>query len=221
VARAASEVTTRWWWVRHAPVAPPHDRGFAPPEAAAALGDAGPLAALAEALPDSAVWIASPMRRALATMEALLAAKGIDDADTLVEIAFAGQNFGDWHGLGYHQIYAGLDERGRQAAALARPPRGETFAEVVARVGAAIDSLSHRFAGRDIVAVAHAGTVQAALTLALGGAAPAGVGFTVELLSVTRLDRIAGPAGDPAWRVGLVNGVAGERGRWKARSPIS
>lgn len=218
---ADGAVTTRWWWVRHAPVAPPHDQGFAPPEAAATVDETGSLAALAAALPDRAVWVASPMRRALATMEALLHAKGIDDAAPAVELAFAEQNFGDWRGMTYREVQAALGAADRRSAALVRPPRGETFAEVVMRVGEAIEGLSHRFAGRDIVAVAHAGTVRAALACALGGALPAGIGFRVALLSVTRLDHIVGRAGAPAWRVGVVNGVAGEHGRWMERSPIS
>ncbi|MEJ2119534.1 MAG: hypothetical protein P8Z76_02290 [Alphaproteobacteria bacterium] len=36
--------TTRWWWVRHAPIAPPYDRGFAPIDAEAELGDGAPIA---------------------------------------------------------------------------------------------------------------------------------------------------------------------------------
>ena len=65
---------TRWWWIRHAPVAAPAGRLYGRSDVAADFSDTDSLAALAAALPDRAIWLASPLQRATKTAEALLAA---------------------------------------------------------------------------------------------------------------------------------------------------
>ena len=57
---------TRWWWVRHAPVAGPRDRFSGRDGGKAVLDDAG-LAVLAARLPGGALWLSSPIERAAAT----------------------------------------------------------------------------------------------------------------------------------------------------------
>jgi broad specificity phosphatase PhoE len=77
----------------------------------------------------------------------------------------------------------------------------------------AVRRLSAEHAGRDIVAVAHGGTIRAALALALGLEPERALALSVDNCSLTRLERIAGPVssrppredGDEAWRVVRVN----------------
>jgi broad specificity phosphatase PhoE len=84
---------------------------------------------------------------------------------------------------------------------------------VVERVSRAVRRLSAAHVGRDIVAVAHGGTIRAALTLALGLDPERALGLSVDNCSLTRLERIAGPVssrapgegGAEAWRVVRVN----------------
>ena len=59
--------------------------------------------------------------------------------------------------------------------------------------------------GRDIIAVAHGGTIRAALGLALGLDPEACLAFTMENCSVTRIDHIDGPGMGHGWRVVTVN----------------
>jgi broad specificity phosphatase PhoE len=77
------------------------------------------------------------------------------------------------------------------------------------RVQRAIHRHTATHAGRDIVAVTHGGTIRAALALALGLMPGGALGFSVDNLSLTRLDHIAGPDGAGAWRVVGVNQPAG------------
>jgi alpha-ribazole phosphatase len=200
-----STSTTRWWWVRHAPIAPPYDGGFAPLEAEAELGDRAPIEALARRLPADAVWIESPARRTAMTGAALRAALGKEDAPVLDEPAFVEQDFGDWHGQSYKQVYKGLSEEEMAAPALLKPPGGEAFAEVIPRVGDAIARLGEAQAGRDIVAVVHAGTIRAALAVAMDLTPRQAISFVVDLLSVTRLDRHERAGRPAAWSVVTVN----------------
>lgn len=117
--------------------------------------------------------------------------------------ALGEQDFGDWVGLTHDEIAA------HDPAAAARfwddpanraPPGGEAFTDVLARVAAAIEALGRAHAGRDLVVVAHAGTIRAALALALGLTPQFALRVVIAPLSTTRLDRV----GD-SWRVEGVN----------------
>jgi len=71
-----------------------------------------------------------------------------------------------------------------------RPPGGESFEDVVARVGGAMARITAEHAGRDVVAVVHGGTVRAALAVALGIDAERVLGFACDTCSVTRMDHL-------------------------------
>jgi alpha-ribazole phosphatase len=73
------------------------------------------------------------------------------------------------------------------------------------RVHSAITRLSKTHRGRDILAVTHGGTIRAALALALDLAPETALSFSIDNLSLTRIDHIPGPGGRRLWRVGTVN----------------
>ena len=72
------------------------------------------------------------------------------------------------------------------------------------RVCGAIERITIEQAGKDIIAVAHGGTIKAAVGLALGGQPEKGLAFDIDNCSVTRLDHIAS-AGHANWRLPMVN----------------
>ncbi len=193
---------TRWWWIRHAPVAAPAGRFYGRSDVAADYSDTDSLAALAAALPARAIWLASPLSRASGTARALLAAGGRENTRIRAEPDFMEQDFGAWEGRLYNRIDAEFwdDPAGN------RPPGGESFVDLVARVGAAIGRWNGDARGRHIVAVAHAGVVRAALAHAMGGAAAEALRFAVDPLSLTRLEHIVEKSGArTAWSVVSVN----------------
>lgn len=107
------------------------------------------------------------------------------------------QNFGAWEGV----AFADLPDIGTLApAALAdhRPPNGESFADVCARVHPVFQGLAGQ--GGRVVVVAHAGVVRAGLALALGQV-PGALTFQVAPLSLTRI--LALPGG--GWSIVEVN----------------
>jgi alpha-ribazole phosphatase len=53
--------------------------------------------------------------------------------------------------------------------------------------------------------VAHGGTIRAALAHALALAPEAALAFTIDTLSLTRIDRIDGPGRGHGWRIGAIN----------------
>ena len=184
---------TQLWLIRHAPVDGPrgviHDI-----DAPADVGDTAALSRLRSLLPTSHVAISSPARRARDTAVAL----GLVAA---AHAAFSEQDFGRWTGRTHEDIRRD-DETAHEtfwrAPATGRPPAGESFVEQIARVGGAIAALP---AG-DVIIVAHAGTIRAALAVALEISPDKALSFVIDPLSLTRLDRL-----DQSWRVVAVNRI--------------
>ena len=69
---------------------------------------------------------------------------------------------------------------------------------------ATVEDITALHGGRDIVVVAHAGSIRAAISHALSGDARAGLSFKLAPLSLTRIDAIQRDD-NTWWRVGGVN----------------
>ncbi|MYG52066.1 MAG: histidine phosphatase family protein [Rhodospirillaceae bacterium] len=93
------------------------------------------------------------------------------------------------------------------------PPNGESFADLRRRVAAAVGRLSAGHRGRDIVAVAHGGTIRAALVGALDLPSPMALSLTIGNSSLTQIDLVEEPGRRARWTLNLLNGygVAGLR----------
>ncbi len=197
---------TRWWWVRHAPVPNPEARCYGQTDPTCDISDVEAFRGLSAMLPAGAVLVTSDLTRTKMTASAIAAA-GLDLPGPIEEPSLREQSFGDWQGMRYTDIYA---QRGGRhpfwlAPAFERPPGGESFADVLARLAPTVTRLTRDHAGRDIVSVGHGGTVRAALTIALDLHPETALSFTVENLSLTRIDHISGPNGAAQWRVVTVN----------------
>jgi broad specificity phosphatase PhoE len=203
---------TRWWWVRHAPVTGHGGRIYGQEDYPADLSDTAAFAALAALLPADSVWVTSHLQRTRATAAAILAASAHAGAPVcLVEPDIAEQHVGGWHGLTHEELDV---VRGLEPDAFAlwpaseRPPEGESFLDVMARVDLAVTRLTTAHRGRDIVAVAHGGSIRAALALALGIEAERVMSFAIDNCSLTRLDHIRDGEGSSertCWRIVAVN----------------
>jgi alpha-ribazole phosphatase len=207
-----SQIATRFWWVRHAPVA--HGgRIYGQADLPCDCSETVLFTGLAEKLPRAAVWVTSNLRRTHETAAAIIRAglpgpHPIPGPDAILMPDLAEQDFGEWQGLTYEELQesrAGDFHRFWHAPAHEAPPGGESFVTVIERVSRAIHHLVERHAGHDIIAVAHGGTIRAALALALGLDPEAALAFTIENCSITRIDRIDGPGMGHGWRVVTVN----------------
>ncbi|MDE0814672.1 MAG: histidine phosphatase family protein [Alphaproteobacteria bacterium] len=198
---------TRWWWVRHAPVPTGQGIVYGQLDLPCDCDDPATFQNLAQTLPPDAVLITSDLRRTVETASAIRNA-GLNLPAPIKERALREQNFGTWQGM-THTDFAELPDatphRHWRSAAYLRGPEGESFADVVARVAPAIDRLTAEHAGADIVAVAHGGTIRAALAVALGLDPESALSFATETLSLTRLDHIADDRDGASWRVSTVN----------------
>ncbi len=210
---------TRWWWVRHAPVIGVNGRIYGQDDLESDCGNDAQFKLLAGTLPRDAVWLVSHLKRTHQTASAIFAARVAETAPCLTLVApvilsdLAEQHFGDWQGLTYAELEARRDgayHRFWHAPATERPPNGESFEDVVRRVGQAMTRITSEHAGQDIVAVTHGGTIRAALSVALGIEPERALGFAVDTCSVTRMDHYAPEAAaratqGAAWRIVAVN----------------
>jgi alpha-ribazole phosphatase len=197
-----SLAVTRWWWLRHAPVPDPENRICGRLDPPCDLSDHERLQSLAASLPAQAVIVDSGLLRCGQTLGAIEAA-GLAMAPALIEPDLQEQDFGRWQGRRWAELDALQDPQVTsfwQDPANAVPPGGESFADLITRVRATVLRLNHRFEGRDIVVAAHAGSIRAALAIALELAPRAALSFVIEPLSLTRLDAVG-----EGWRVGGVN----------------
>ncbi len=184
--------TTELILIRHAP-ALTQGRLCGRTDVAADLSDAAAIAALSKAVGPVDRVLVSPARRCQATASALW-----PEGDFTLDAALWEQDFGTWEGMPIAQI-PDLGPLSRAALAVHCPPGGESFTDLLARVAPALCAVPE---GRTALVV-HAGTIRAALALALSDPADA-LGFAILPLSVTRLSRQA-----ESWSVGAVNRVAG------------
>jgi len=206
------QTTTRFWWVRHAPV-DHNGRIYGQKDMPCDCSDAAVFAGLARQLPTGAVWVTSNLRRTHETARAIVAAgyPGPDpipgpDAAAIPELAE--QAFGEWQGLTYDELRdqrGGVFHRFWHAPAHERAPGGESFTDLMERVTGAIHCLVASHRGRDIIAVAHGGTIRAAIGLALGLEPEACLAFTMENCTITRIDHIDDAGLGNGWRVVTVN----------------
>ena len=185
---------TRWWWVRHAPVVDAHfGRLSGQSDVSADLSDLESFTRLAPQLPSDAVWIISNLKRTEQTAQALCHAGGLN-IEASREASFAEQAFGDWTNKTWDEVGNGEEAQAFwNDPACARPPGApsESFEDLYGRVAPCIDQLTFENGGRDIVCVAHAGSIRAAIALALNLTPEQALGIDVKNTALTRLDFIS------------------------------
>ena len=200
---------TRFFWVRHAPVREDGGRIYGQRDLSCDCSEAHVFVALARVLPRDAVWIASNLRRTHETARAIWAAdrNKFDGAAFQQVAALAEQDLGEWQGLDRATFFANRESSPGSfwfAPADERAPGGESFADLLERVRAAIVDLIEAHRGRDIVAVTHGGTIRAAIAIALDLRPQAGLAFATDNCAITQLDFHEGNGGH-GWRVMSIN----------------
>jgi alpha-ribazole phosphatase len=188
---------TRLWWVRHGPTHEKTMVGWR--DVPADLSDAATLARLNAHLPQGALLVSSDLIRATATADALSDGRiRLPHHPGLREL-----HFGEWDGQPWDavaQSHPALSRAYWEEPGDHAPPGGESWNAAATRVSAATDALIAAHPGRDIIVVAHFGTILTQVQRALGCAAVDVFAHRIDNLSVTRIDR--GPQG---WRLGAIN----------------
>jgi broad specificity phosphatase PhoE len=188
---------TRLFWVRHGPTHAKTMVGWT--DLPADLSDGPALARLDAFLPRGAVILSSDLSRAVATADALGAGRDRQPHDPdLREI-----HFGAWENRSHDEVSAEAPDHIRsfwETPGDIRPPGGESWNDLSARITRATDRLLSDHAGRDIVVVAHFGVILAAIQRARACATPEVFAHRIEPLSVSTLE-----IGGDGWACGAVN----------------
>jgi broad specificity phosphatase PhoE len=157
---------------------------------------------LANRLPAGARWYCTPLARTRATAMAIFAA-GYPEQELLELPHFVEQHLGEWQGLTHEEFIAMLRDPPHpfwMHGPDEKPPGGESFSDVVERVGPTLEGVAKENQGGDAVIVAHGGSIRAALAHACALTPYQALQFSVKNLSLTRLERENGH-----WRVNGVN----------------
>ncbi len=195
---------TRWWWVRHAPVPQLADRIYGSMDPDADVSDTQRFIRLAQSLPPNAVWVVSALQRTHQTARAIETA-GYPLPELIVEPAFGEQNFGALHGVLHVEHETARVDPFRNIWPVppdVTPSGGESFLDVIDRVSKAINRLTQVHRGRDVVCVAHGGSIRAAVAEALQLSPGSALSLSIKNLTLTRLNRYHDVMeGGPRWQV--------------------
>ncbi len=147
---------------------------------------AGALAKALEAVPLKAVY-ASPLQRAVETASALAVAHGVP---LQLDPRLKERNWGAYQGMRREEAalaYAEAEADLRADPRTARPPGGESFADLSQRAEAALREIAAREEG-SVAIVCHGGTIVAGLMALLGLESWPRIRFVVDNASISLLD---------------------------------
>ncbi len=197
-------LTTRWWWLRHAPVPHLAHQIYGSTDVDCDTSDERAFRNLALCLPKEAVWFISHLRRTRQTAEAI-SEQGYELPELIQSELIGEQNFGELHGRLHSEHEASRKDPFVgywPVSPHETAPGGESFSDVCDRVGSFIENANEEYSGRDIVCVTHGGPIRAAIRLALNLDEAHSVAFDLEYLSLTRIHHYPNRTnGAPAFRV--------------------
>jgi len=197
---------TKFHWVRHAPVkAMMPGRIYGQRDVGCNLKDTDSLKKVADALPEDAIWVTSSLSRTKKTAKAVAEQRGWS-IRPLAYKELMEQNFGLWQS----KTWDDLEEDPESLSfwddpAGHCPPDGESFATLCRRVEKCITHLIKKYQGQDIICVAHAGTIRAALAQALDLSPTAALRLKIDTLSLSQISHIRQEGKPDGWSVDGVN----------------
>ncbi len=188
---------TRLHLIRHGPTHAKTMVGWS--DLPADLSDRAAIERLRNHIPSDAILVSSDLSRAIDTAYAIQGARHrLPHHPALREI-----NFGSWELRRFAEIEAEDPELAFaywDTPGDVRPPQGESWNEVRARVDAAIDTLMSDHQGASLVIVAHFGVILTQVQRALNLDAQQAFSHRIDNLSVTEVVYEAG-----RWSVGKIN----------------
>ncbi len=191
---------TRFWWVRHGPTHAKTMVGWS--DLPADLSDQSAIARLSAYLPQDAIIVSSDLIRAAATADAVQQNRTRLPHDrTLREM-----HFGEWELRSHHQIEAETPDLIRafwDRPGEVRPPGGESWNDITARIWAVTDRLITAYTGRNIIIVAHFGAILSALQRAGNLTPEQAFSHRIDNFSVTEMFHT-----QDSWTLGRINHIA-------------
>ncbi|MEX0285846.1 MAG: histidine phosphatase family protein [Paracoccaceae bacterium] len=188
---------TRLHLVRHGPTHAKSMVGWS--DLPADLSDTGLVSRVSSFLPAEAIVISSDLSRAADTATAI----GGDRMRLPHDPDLREINFGDWELRRFNEVEAEDPHTIRafwETPGETRPPNGESWDEVLARVSRAVDRLIAAHTGRDIVVVAHFGAILTQVQRAHQMTADQVFAHKIDNFSITEIHHA-----DAGWDVRRIN----------------
>ena len=173
---------THWWWIRHAKSLGDPAIIHGQDDVEADLSDLESISSLKQRLPEKAIWLTSGIKRSNQTAEAI-GTKNFIETPGLME-----QDFGDWTGKRWIDLKGDSVRKFWLNFITEKPPGGESFIQMIDRVSDTINTLSREYENKNIVAIAHSGTIKAALANALNLFGQSASSFQINNLSLTEIE---------------------------------
>ncbi len=196
--------TTRFWWVRHAPVTHLKHVMYGTMDVEADVSELPKFRSLASRLPEQAIWYTSHLQRTHQTADGVEQA-GLKGKQRLESKLIAEMDFGDRTGKTHEQL---IKERSDPYAGfwpispIEEQSTGESMQDACNRVAEFVELCTTQHGGEDIVCFSHMGTILAALTNALSLDLHNSVCFSIDNLSITQINHFADVHPDaPRYRV--------------------
>src|ERR1700692_3509983 len=114
-------VTTRWWWVRHAPVREDNGCIYGQKDLNCDTSDGVVFSAVGKILPRDAVWVASNLKRTHQTADAIWAAGFPKPQKMAHEADLAEQHLGEWQGMNRAAFIASRPAGSHSVAGIGQP----------------------------------------------------------------------------------------------------
>lgn len=152
-------------WVRHGPT---HEKTFVGHrDVPADLSDSAQIARVSDALPRDALIVSSDLTRCVTTADAL------ENGRTRLphRVGLREFDFGDWDGMAFEDVAESWPDLSRaywETPGDVAPPNGESWNTAAARVLADVTELIGLHPKRDIIIVAHFGTILSQVQHAAG-----------------------------------------------------
>lgn len=138
------------------------------------------------------VVVSSTLARARQTAKQIAAPHGLP---VEIQEGFEEANFGLWEGMTYAEIQSAYPDFASQWIDMPLtipPPEGESFEAVCLRVKIAMEALYKRWRGKQIVLVAHGGSIRAAIVHAIRGPIHLAAHMAIDPCSITIVDDFHG-----------------------------
>ncbi len=192
---------TRWWWVRHAPSMGDQGIIHGQDNVNANLSDTGAIRRLGKRLPKDGLWFSSNLRRTIETAKEISGGGGLHrlkyrNLPSRILANGMAKNGKSYQKKEMDNFWTNYSDQ--------KAPEGESFRELVNRATAKIKCMTAENIGRDLIVVAHAGTIRAALTLALNLPLNSALYMSVSNLSLTKIEAFDENNPFP-WRVEFAN----------------
>lgn len=199
---------TEWYFIRHAPVKNARKGIYSHPDGDAILPSEKNVKAMVSSLPKNALWFVSPLKRTKQTAE-ILRSHIENPGKIFYEEALKEQNFGNWQGLSFEEIWQSIKDlephNWSLLAADTVPPNGESFSDLQKRVKPFLEKIIYKNPSQPKILVTHAGVIRSIIGTVLNLKNDDALSIGIDPFSLSIVLHQTGEGKGGQWQLKLLN----------------